>query len=128
MRVLLVTVLAAAGLAFAAPALAQRGAPPEQGEGWYRQQLVDLAEVLGGSHYLRITCSGRSDQRWRDYMRGVMDREPSMSDALRDAFNDGYRTEATRFPECNSASQQTEAELRARGMRIASALSAQNGQ
>lgn len=129
MRSVLIPALAALALAAAAPAFAQRGAePPQRGQAWYNQQLVDLAEVLGGAHYLRITCSGRRDQRWRDYMRGVLDREPAMSDALRDAFNNGYRNEQTRFPECNNASQQTEAELRARGMRIAGALSAQNGQ
>jgi len=115
----------------AQPAAAQRTPAPQHapaaatgGEAWYRQQLVDLAEVLGGAHYLRITCSGRGDQRWRDYMRGVIDREPGMRQALSDSFNQGYRTESTRFPECDRNSQQTEAELRARGLRIAGALGA----
>lgn len=102
-------------------------APRQGGQAWYEQQLVDLAGVLGGSHYLRILCSGRTDQRWRDYMRGILNREPSLRQALSDSFNDGYRTEAARFPDCDSASQQTEAELRARGLRISSALGARGG-
>ncbi len=111
----------------AAPVGAQDNAPPQGGEAWYRQQLVDLAEVLGGAHYLRILCSGRDDQRWRDYMRGVIDREPAMRQALSDSFNNGYRDESVRFDRCDDASQQTEAELRARGLRIAGALSARFG-
>ncbi len=120
----------------AQPAAAQRAPAAQQqapaaergGEAWYRQQLIDLAEVLGGSHYLRITCSGRGDQRWRDYMRGVIDREPGMRQALSDSFNQGYRNESARFPECDRNSQQTEAELRARGLRIAGALGARGAQ
>lgn len=126
----LLAALALAAALSATPAVAQRAPAAQQapaaqgGEAWYRQQLVDLAEVLGGSHYLRITCSGRGDQRWRDYMRGVIDREPGMRQALSDSFNQGYRNESTRFPECDRNSQQTEAELRARGLRIAGALGA----
>ena len=39
--------------------------PPLRGEEWYRGQLIDLSEILGGSHYLRVLCEGRGDQRWR---------------------------------------------------------------
>src|SRR5690606_15865350 len=62
--------------ALAAPAAAQQptnpGEPAVRTEDWYRGQLVELSEVLGGSHYLRILCEGRGDQRWRNYMRGVI--------------------------------------------------------
>lgn len=124
MRLRFLAALAAASLA-ALPAAAQNA--QLTGPARYQQQLVDLAEVLGGAHYLRILCSGRGDQRWRDYMRGVIDREPSMRSALSDSFNDGYRNEAARFVECDAASRQTEAELRARGLRLAGALSARAG-
>jgi uncharacterized protein (TIGR02301 family) len=117
-----------------APALAQpRGesfveeaVPPLRGEEWYRGQLVDLSEILGGSHYLRILCGGRGDQRWRQYMRGVIDREPNYNALLVEGFNRGYRNEETRFPVCDSNTRQMEAELRARGVRIAQALSARH--
>jgi uncharacterized protein (TIGR02301 family) len=116
----------------ASPAWAQQPRPqpqaqqPQQlgGAAWYRQQLSDLAEVLGGAHYLRILCDGRGDQRWRDYMRGVIEREPEHNAMLVEGFNRGYRQEESRFSECDRVTRQTEAELRARGLRVAQALSA----
>jgi uncharacterized protein (TIGR02301 family) len=115
----------------AAPAMAQQpqqgqGPPPGRTEDWYRGQLVELAEVLGGSHYLRILCEGRGDQRWRNYMRGVIEREPNYNAVLVEGFNRGYRNEEARFPVCDETTRQMEAELRARGLRVAQALSARN--
>jgi uncharacterized protein (TIGR02301 family) len=123
--------LCAAALAFAiTPAVAQQQpqpeAPPARGEDWYRGQLVELSEVLGGSHYLRILCDGRDDQRWRDYMRGVIQREPQYNALLVEGFNRGYRNEEARFPVCDATTRQMEAELRARGLRVAQALSARH--
>ena len=115
-----------------APAAAQQRqqqpteAPPLRGEEWYRGQLVDLSEILGGSHYLRILCEGRGDQRWREYMRGVISREPQYNGLLVEGFNRGYRTEEARFPVCDETASQMEAELRARGLRTAQALSARH--
>ncbi|MBS0386062.1 MAG: TIGR02301 family protein [Proteobacteria bacterium] len=115
--------LAAAATAAASPALAQPQTAP-RGDDWYRQQLTDLAEVLGGSHYLRILCEGRGDQRWRTYMQGVIQREPQYSDDLTAAFNHGYRDQEARFPTCDETTRQMEAELRARGLRISQGLGA----
>ena len=118
----------------AAPAFAQRPATPAPqaqsvgGEAWYRQQLSDLAEILGGAHYLRILCDGRGDQRWRDYMRGVIEREPQHNALLVEGFNRGYRQEESRFDDCDSITRQTEAELRARGLRVAQALRARHAE
>lgn len=113
----------------ALPAAAQQPEPQSRarGEAWYGEQLNELAEVLGGAHYLRILCQGRGDQRWRDYMRGVLDREPNYRDALVEAFNRGYRNEEVRFASCDRSAAQTEAELRARGLRVAEGLSARHG-
>ena len=129
-------VLAATAFSAAAQQPAQRPQPsqtqrqPGQTPEWYGAQLTELAEVLGGTHYLRILCNGRTDQRWRDFMRGIIDREPTYNrnGELVEAFNRGYRTEETQFPECNSTAQQTEAELRARGVRVSQALSARHGE
>jgi uncharacterized protein (TIGR02301 family) len=107
----------------ASPALAQQP-PAVGGDDWYRQQLTDLAEVLGGSHYLRIVCQGRADQRWRTYMQGVIQREPQYNDQLVGAFNRGYRDQEARFPTCDETTRQMEAELRARGLRISQGLGA----
>lgn len=118
--------------ALAAPAFAQqqpaqpRPGEPVGGEEWYRAQLVELSEVLGGSHYLRILCDGRGDQRWRDYMRGVIEREPSYNALLVEGFNRGYRNEEARFPTCDQTTRQMEAELRARGVRVAQGLRARH--
>ena len=99
---------------------AQQGAGPV----WERQQLSDLANVLGGAHYLRILCQGRGDQRWRDYMRGVIQHYPRYSDVLTEQFNAGYRDQEARYPVCDQQASQAEAELRARGLRISNGLSA----
>lgn len=117
--------------ALAAPAAAQQPATdipvsPRVGEEWYRDQLVELSEILGGSHYLRILCGGRGDQRWRDYMRGVIEREPTYNALLVEGFNRGYRNEEARFPVCDATTRQMEAELRARGLRVAQGLSARH--
>jgi uncharacterized protein (TIGR02301 family) len=105
---------------------AQQEQPPARGEEWYRSQLVELSEVLGGAHYLRIVCDGRGDQRWRDYMRGVIQREPEYNGLLVEGFNRGYRQEEARFPVCDATTRQMEAELRARGLRVAQGLSARH--
>jgi uncharacterized protein (TIGR02301 family) len=88
--------------------------------------LVELSEILGGSHYLRIVCDGRGDQRWRDYMRGVIEREPQYNSQLVEGFNRGYREEEARFPVCDATTRQMEAELRARGLRVSQGLSARH--
>lgn len=123
----------AAALLAAAPAAAQKPdetpaaeQAPAGGEEWYRSQLIELSEILGGSHYLRILCEGRGDQRWRDYMRGVIDREPEYNALLVEGFNRGYRNEEARFPVCDVTTRQMEAELRARGHRVAQGLSARH--
>ncbi|MBL8536249.1 MAG: TIGR02301 family protein [Hyphomonadaceae bacterium] len=117
----------ATATASAQPRAQQPGAQTAaQSEDWYRGQLVELSEVLGGAHYLRILCEGRDDQRWRNYMRGVIDREPSYNGLLVEGFNRGYRNEEARFPVCDATTRQMEAELRARGLRVAQALSARH--
>lgn len=105
---------------------AQTEQAPARGEEWYRGQLVELSEVLGGAHYLRIVCDGRGDQRWRTYMRGVIEREPTYNALLVEGFNRGYRQEEARFPVCDATTRQMEAELRARGLRISQALRARH--
>ncbi len=116
---------------FAAPARAQIGAPPPEegelrGEAWYNAELVSLSRVLGGVHYLRTLCHGRSEQQWRDYMLGVITREPAQRDALVAGFNSGFRANRAIYDDCTREAQQAEAELRAQGLRIADGLSARN--
>jgi uncharacterized protein (TIGR02301 family) len=133
--VLCAVLIASAALPAAAQQQPQPRRPPQQGAQpatparnpeWYRSQLVELSEVLGGAHYLRIICDGRNDQRWRDFMRGVIQREPEYNGLLVEGFNRGYRQEEARFPTCDATTRQMEAELRARGVRLAQGLSARH--
>lgn len=119
---------AGAGAAMAQPRQQQpqNTEQPLRGEAWYRAQLVELAEVLGGSHYLRTLCDGRGNQRWRDYMRGIIEREPNYNAALVEAFNRGYRNEEVRFHNCDNQAVQAEAELRAQGLRVSQGLRARH--
>lgn len=92
----------------------------------YEDQLAELSLVLGRAHYLRITCNGRSDDRWRTYVRHMLQREPEHRRLITDSFNDGYRMEEARFPFCDRGALQMESELRAQGLRLAQGLSVRN--
>ncbi|MFT3729692.1 MAG: TIGR02301 family protein [Terricaulis sp.] len=126
--VLVVSALAAAGAAWAQEPqpLPQPTDPNAANDPWYHQQLLDLSEVLGGSHYLTTLCSGQGDQRWRDAMRSLIRRAPQYSDELVEAFNRGYGNQQRQFTDCDPSAQQTATELRARGLRISQALSARH--
>ena len=127
-----VCALFAALALLALPAAAQEAEEEEGprfgGEAWYDDNLIELAEVLGGAHYLRILCDGRGDQRWRDFMRGVISREPRFRNAMVEGFNRGYREEEQRFSDCTRSASQAEAELRARGIRLADGLGARHAE
>lgn len=91
---------------------------------WYSEQLLELARALGGAHYLRLSCT-RSDYSWFSFMEGVLAREGAIGRrAMEDAFNDGFRRERARFARCSPQAAAMEAELRARGMRLADSLGA----
>jgi uncharacterized protein (TIGR02301 family) len=108
----------------AAPARAQTPPAPVSP---YAQQLMQLSTVLGGAHYLRILCQGRADQRWRDYMKNVINREPNYRNQLIEGFNRGYRDLEARYPACDATATASEGELRAQGLRIANGLSVRRG-
>lgn len=115
--------IAAAILAWT-PSAAAQAQPADPAT--YEDTMLALSRVLGASHYLRILCEGREDQRWRDFMRGLMEREPAMSDRLRDAFNAAYREQEVALSACDARAVAREAQLRERGQRLAGALRARN--
>ncbi len=121
-----VLVLLAAGDVFAQsrPPLTET---PQSRRTQYGGELMQLAHVLGGAHYLRVLCVGKSDQSWRLFMVAMLDREggPRRTDLV-DAFNDGYRDIELRFPGCSPAAQAEEAELKNQGMRLADTLAARH--
>lgn len=93
----------------------------------YLQETRQLAQVLGNAHYLRLLCSGRGDQSWREYMRLLLDREGGgRRTDLIDAFNAGYRAGEERFPACTPGAQALESELKAQGLRLADTLAARH--
>ena len=131
----LLAVVAALALSVSAtaPSHAQTRPPealtetPQSRQSRYGAELVQLAHVLGGAHYLRVLCVGKSDQSWRQFMSAMLDREggPRRTDLV-DAFNDGYRDIELRFPACTPGAQTAETELKNQGMRLADTLAARH--
>lgn len=100
---------------------------PQSRRAQYGEELTRLAHVLGGAHYLRVLCVGKSDQSWRLFMVAMLDREGGQRRTdLVDAFNDGYRDIELRFPGCSPAAQAQETELKNQGMRLADTLAARH--
>jgi uncharacterized protein (TIGR02301 family) len=100
---------------------------PQSRRVMYTDEARQLAQVLGGAHYLRVLCVGKSDQSWRQFMTAMIDREggPRRGDLV-EAFNVGYRDIELRFPSCTPGAQTFEAELKSQGLRLADTLSARH--
>jgi len=87
--------------------------------------VEELAALIGGAHYLRITCD-RDDFTWREQMLALVEIEVEGDDRrqrrLVSAFNDGYRTQENLHARCNAETRRAEAELAAEGKRLAETL------
>lgn len=123
--------LALAAFTLAAPAGAQ--APGPQGPSAaprpaFENDLAGLAHVLGGAHYIRILCSGKADQTWRQQMQKFMDLEGPPGTPRRALmvaeFNEGYREQEQRYSSCSPDAQGAEGQLKAQGGRYAQSLAA----
>ncbi|HEX5377239.1 MAG TPA: TIGR02301 family protein [Phenylobacterium sp.] len=104
----------------ATPALAQDREPVT------RQNLVDLAYVLGEAHALRQVCQGPGDQFWRGRMIRLVETEQpdaAMERRLRENFNTGFATRQGQFPVCTPAARRAEAAAMAHGRALAGRLS-----
>ncbi len=116
MRAVVSTALAI-GL-IAPPALAQDRSPAA------RQNLVELAYVLGESHALRQTCRP-DDQYWRNRMSQLIDVEAadqSLQARLANTFNTGYAAAKARFPACNQALKAEASQLGLQGQALSQQL------
>lgn len=86
----------------AAGARAAEGSTPP-----YETDLMRLAEILGGLHYLRPLCGMSAEaQTWRNEMQGLMETEqPSDTRKARlvAAFNQGYNSYAQVYRTCTPA-------------------------
>ena len=81
-----------------------RGATPP-----YDEDLLRLAEILGGLHYLRPLCGATGEaQRWRDEMVALIDTEQP-SEARKGkmiaSFNRGYSSFAQVYRNCTAAAR-----------------------
>ena len=90
-----------------------------------RQNLIDLAYVLGEAHALRQVCAGSQDQYWRQRMIRLVDTEQpdaAMERRLRESFNTGFATRQGEFPVCTPAAEKAEAAAMRRGRGLAERL------
>jgi uncharacterized protein (TIGR02301 family) len=116
MRRLMLT-FALAAVAF--PVLAQDRSPA------LRQNLVDLAYVLGESHALRQACSGLDDQYWRTRMMRLVSAEKpdtALDARLKESFNTGFASRQTEFQACSPASRRAELAAANHGLDISKRL------
>ncbi len=120
----------ALALAASAPAFAQ-SAPPAQlprPTPNFEADLAGLAHVLGGAHYIRVLCTGKADQRWREQMQKFMNLEGSPGTPRRavmvQEFNEGYREQEQRYSSCSPDAQTAENQLKTQGARYSQALAA----
>ncbi|MEO1695451.1 MAG: TIGR02301 family protein [Pseudomonadota bacterium] len=84
-------------LAAVVPAAAQQDRQP------YDTNLMRLAEIMGGIHYLRALCDGNDGQAWRTHMQDLINAEGTT--ALRRVilarrFNQGYRNYSRTYKSC----------------------------
>lgn len=112
-------VIAAAALLCASPSYGQERDPAS------RQQLLDLAYVLGEAHALRQACRP-DDQYWRNRMRRLIQVEfpdEPFADRLADRFNTGFTVREAQFTTCDARTRAEEQAVAARGRRMSDALS-----
>lgn len=92
----------------------------------YQDKLVDLANVLGRIHSIRVLCNGQSDQYWRGYMRNLLDLEAPSPGYLRsrmvESFNSAYTAEQAQHSSCSVKATRDEDSLAERGRQITDSL------
>jgi len=90
-----------------------------------RQDLVDLAFVLGEAHALHRVCAGPSDNTWRGRMQTMLEVEAPPADLkarLAQSFNAGFSAKGAQAKDCDTASA-LEAAVAKRGAELARRLS-----
>lgn len=92
-----------------------------------REQLADLARILGEGHALRQACLGPRDQYWRTRMQRLLDVEAAderLKTRLSVSFNAGYHAWQAQYPACTPAARQEGQRLALRGQALAQSLAA----
>ena len=110
--------------AFPIASRAAEPGPPRSPE--QRQQLVDLAHLLGEAHAFRQVCAGATDQTWRarmDRMLTIETPDKDFRSRLVSSFNAGFSAGQAEFPQCDTAATaDAEQDAAARGAAIARRL------
>ncbi|MFG1461565.1 TIGR02301 family protein [Xanthobacter sp. DSM 24535] len=101
-----------------APARAADGSTPP-----YETDMLKLAELLGGLHYLRPLCGMSAEsQSWRLQMQDLLDAEQPSEDRkakLIAAFNQGYSSYAQVYRVCTPAATAAVQRQLAEGAKLA---------
>ncbi len=104
-----------------------------QSQGWsqadYRQhqtQIIRLAEVMGGSHYLRGICDKADNQIWRAHMLSLLELEQppqEMREEMVSRFNANYDRARRSFSKCNRKATRELSKLAQEGEQLTGEIS-----
>jgi len=92
-----------------------------------RQQVIDLAYVLGQAHALHRVCAGSEDNTWRGRMSRLMQVEAPDSAfraRLMASFNAGFVASNAQYAQCSDKSAQAERTAAERGRDLSRRLAA----
>lgn len=117
------------GLTLGLPGLGAQAQMVTQNQDYYRD-VVNLSELLGKAHAIRIVCNGRNDQHWRSYMQRMLELEAPYQGGLRrsmvDAFNAGYNVGTMLHDECSRETVAAEKAYAEAGRALTLRLTTQN--
>ena len=97
----------------------------------YEAQLLRLAEILGGLHFLRQLCGFGDGAAWRAEMQGLLQSEnpgPVRRAQLVSRFNHGFEAYYSVYRACTPSARRAIALYLADGRRISSDIRARYGQ
>ncbi len=93
----------------------------------YEDQLLRMAEILGGVQYLHTLCGGEEGAFWREQMTALLDVEVTETVRRRkftERFNLGYRGYAATHRTCSASARQALQDYVAEGISISDELTA----
>ncbi|WP_310621032.1 TIGR02301 family protein [Flexibacterium corallicola] len=87
----------------------------------YEKQVMRLAEIMGGLHYLRPLCGHDEKYEWSGRMQAFLDSE--VNNELRrrrfvERFNQGYRGFSSVYRRCTASAQESSRRYASEGVRI----------
>lgn len=93
-----------------------------------QQDLTTLSGIFGELHHIRRTCNPRREANiWRERMQNMVELEEPGSDThlnMVNAFNEGFQSARSRYPDCSRATQDAGKAIAGRGETIVQRLAA----